>query len=261
MGIRMRGVALLAAALTAVTAGCGGRSDDTGKTSARTAGPSAKEAAKKPAARTTAARTIHFRAADGVMLEGAYTPAPRPRAPAVVLVHEYRGGPAQWEPLLPDLQRAGYATLNYASRSSQEIDETVLARDVVGAVAALRRRDEIDPDRVGLVGASIGGSAVAWALGTHRSLPVRAGVGLSAVEGPVFIDAGANGRLRPHDLLLIADRKEFSQARNIRDDAHGRGVTTWMAPAAGHGVVLLSSPEVKQKLLAWLRSRLGERRG
>jgi pimeloyl-ACP methyl ester carboxylesterase len=192
------------------------------------------------------------------MLAGAYTPGRRPRAPAVVLVHEYHGGPEQWEPLLPDLQRAGYATLNYASRSPQELDETILARDIIGAVAALRRRREIDPRRVGLVGASIGGSAVAWALGVHRSLPVRAGVGLSAVEGPAFIDAGTKGRLRPHDLLLIADRMELSQARNIRDDAHGRGVTTWMAPASGHGVALLSSADVRQKLLGWLRGRLGE---
>lgn len=258
MAIRPRGIALLAGAVAAFAAGCGTSSDGT-KTSARSGGAKAKEAGKKPAAPTAAARTIHFRAADGVMLEGTYTPAPRPRAPAVVLVHEYRGGPAQWEPLLPDLQRAGYATLNYASRSAQEIDETILARDVAGAVAALRRRREIDPRRVGLVGASIGGSAVAWTLGVQRSLPVRAGVGLSAVEGPAFIDAGARGRLRPHDLLLIADRKEFSQATNIRDDAHGRGVTTWMAPASGHGVTLLSSAEVKHKLLAWLRRRLGER--
>jgi pimeloyl-ACP methyl ester carboxylesterase len=253
-----RGVALVAGALAAFAAGCGGSSDGSSDPSPRPAGGGAKKPAKRMAAPTPPSRTIHFRAADGVMLEGTYTPAGRPRAPAVVLVHEYRGGPGQWQPLLPYLQRAGYATLNYASRSPQEIDETVLARDIVGAVAALRRRREIDPRRVGLVGASIGGSAVAWALGVDRSLPVGAGVGLSAVEGSAFIDAGEKGRLRPHDLLLIADRNELSQARNIRDDAHGRGVTTWMAPATGHGVALLSSPDVRARILAWLRSRLGE---
>ncbi|HYZ28408.1 MAG TPA: hypothetical protein VE570_05070 [Thermoleophilaceae bacterium] len=175
----------------------------------------------------------------------------------MILIHEYRGGPEQWRELVPVLQQAGYAVLNYASRSPQEIDETVLARDVVGAVAAMRRRTDVDPRRIALVGASIGGSAAVWAIGVRRNVPVRAAVGLTAVEGPALIDVATKGRFRPHDLLLIADKKEFSQVQNIREDANGRGVTTWMSPFRGHGVRMLPSPAVKQKVLGWLRTHLG----
>jgi pimeloyl-ACP methyl ester carboxylesterase len=209
-----------------------------------------------PAAAKQAGTTIRFKASDGVPLEGRFIPGPGRRSPAVVLIHEYRGGPEQWQEFVPVLQRAGYAVLNYASRSPQEIDETVLARDVIGAVSALRRRHDVDRRRIALVGASIGGSAAVWATGVDRRVPVRAAVGLSAVEGPALIDVATKGRFRPHDLLLIADKKEFSQVQNIRDDADGRGVTTWMSPLGGHGVRMLPSPAVRQKVLDWLGTHL-----
>ena len=231
-------------ALVLLAAGCGGDSDKSAATQATTQ-------------QKTPSTSVRFRASDGVRLEGQFSPAGRGgRAPAVVLIHEYRGGPEQWEPLVPVLHRAGYAVLNYASRSPEEIDETVLARDAIGAVAALRRRRDVDPDRIALVGASIGGSTAVWVTGIHRRVPVRAAVGLSAVEGPALIEAGTKGRFRPHDLLLIADKKELSQAKNIREDAGGRGVTTWMSPFPGHGVRLLPSAQVRKQVLDWLRTHL-----
>jgi pimeloyl-ACP methyl ester carboxylesterase len=242
--------ALVAVAL--VAAGCGSDSDKPAATQAKTA----QQPATAPQPKTPSV-TIRFRASDGVRLEGQFSPGRGDRAPAVVLIHEYRGGPEQWEPLVPVLHRAGYAVLNYASRSPEEIDETILARDAIGAVAALRRRRDVDPDRIALVGASIGGSTAVWVTGIHRRVPVRAAVGLSAVEGPALIEAGTKGRFHPHDLLLIADEKELSQAQNIREDAGGRGVTTWMSPFQGHGVRLLPSAQVRKQVLDWLRTHLG----
>jgi pimeloyl-ACP methyl ester carboxylesterase len=239
-------------AVVLLAAGCGGDSVKPDPAQPKTGSQPA--AAAQP---TTPSRTIRFRASDGVRLEGQFSPGRGERAPAVVLIHEYRGGPEQWEPLVPVLHRAGYAVLNYASRSPEEIDETVLARDAIGAVGALRRRRDVDPDRIALVGASIGGSTAVWVTGIHRRVPVRAAVGLSAVEGPALIEAGTKGRFRPHDLLLISDKKELSQARNIREDAGGRGVTTWTSPFQGHGVRLLPSAQVRKQVLDWLRTHLG----
>jgi alpha-beta hydrolase superfamily lysophospholipase len=237
-------------ALLLVTSGCGNASDEPAK-------PAAPKSQTNATPTAWAGTPIRFRASDGVSLEGRFVPGRGRRAPAVILIHQYRGGPEQWQEFVPVLKRAGYAVLNYASRSAQELDETVLARDVLGAVKALRRRHDVDPRRIALVGASIGGSAAVWVAGVYRNTPVRAAVGLSAVEGPALIDMSTKGRFRPHDLLLIADRKEFSQAQNIRDDADGRGVTTWMSPFGGHGVALLPSAAVRQRVLDWLRTRLG----
>jgi pimeloyl-ACP methyl ester carboxylesterase len=252
---RLRSLTLVAA-LAVLPAGCGDESGKSGNTHPATAHDTG--SVRSPAPAAAPGSTIHFKSSDGVRLEGRFSPGPGRRAPAVILIHEYRGGPEQWQDFVPVLNRAGYAVLNYASRSSQEIDETVLARDVVGAVTAMRKRDDVDPRRIGLLGASIGGSAAVWTVGVKRGVPVRAAVGLSAVEGPALIEMGTNGRFKPHDLLLIADRKEFSQAQNIRADANGHGVTTWMSPLNGHGVRLLPSREVQEKVLAWLRGHLVE---
>jgi pimeloyl-ACP methyl ester carboxylesterase len=205
-----------------------------------------------------APRTIHFRASDGTALAGNYLPGPRPHSPAVVLVHQYRGGPDQWDPLIPVLHRAGYATLAYASRSAAELDERVLAKDVAGAVAALRGRPEVDGRRIGLLGASIGATTVAFTIGHDPALRLRAAVGLSPVESPGLIDAGTKGRFRPHDLLLIADRREIADSKSIADDAGAKGVTTRVAPANGHGVALLPDRSVRQAILSWLGERLSE---
>lgn len=210
-----------------------------------------------PAARATAAPppehwVVHFRAADGRRLHGRLTPARRSHAPAVVLVHGLYGEPSQWDAFVGHLHRAGFTTLAYASRSDHQPDEGVLARDLTGAVRALRARPEADPDRIVLAGASVGGSTVAYALGTQPGLPVRGGVAFSALEGPREIALARRRAFRPHDLLLITDQREAGNARALRADAHGAGTSIHVAETTGHGVDLASDPSAREQAIAWL---------
>lgn len=198
-------------------------------------------------------RTVRFRASDGRRLHGELTPAGRPHAPAVVLVHGLYGEPGQWDDFVGHLHRAGFATLAYASRRDDEADEAVLARDLTGAVRALRARPAVDPDRIVLAGASVGGSTVAYALGTQPDLPARGGVGFSAVEGPREASLSKRDAFRPHDLLLISDQREAQSSRSLRSDAHGEGVTTFVAETMGHGVALLADATVRARAIAWLK--------
>ena len=232
----------------ALLAGCGG-----------TAAPPPR-ATPAPAATAVAApepRALRFRASDGHRLRGELTPAARPHAPAAVLVHGLYGEPRQWDELVRDLHRAGFATLAYASRDDDEVDESVLARDVAGAVRALRDRPEADPDRIVLAGASVGGAAVAYALGTRPGLPVRGGVGFSAVEGRHVVARARRGVFRPHDLLLISDQREAGTARALRADAGGEGVTTYAVETTGHGTALLVDAGVRARTVAWFERLTG----
>ena len=238
----------LALAGLVVLAGCGGDPAP------------APRATPAPAARATASptpapphRIVRFRASDGRRLHGEFTPARQPDAPAVVLVHGLYGEPSQWDDFVGQLHRAGFATLAYASRSDRQPDEAILARDLTGAVRALRARPEVDPERIVLAGASVGGSTVAYALGTQPDLPARGGVGFSAVEGPRELALAKRRAFRPHDLLLISDQREAQSARDLRADAHGKGITIHVAETTGHGVALLSDASVRAAAIAWLR--------
>ena len=198
-------------------------------------------------------RVLRFRASDGHRLHGQLTPAARRHAPAVVLVHGLYGEPAQWDDFVGHLHRAGFTTLAYASRRDDEADEAVLARDLTGAVRALRDRPEADPDRIVLAGASVGGSTVAYALGTQPSLPARGGVGFSALGGPREAALGKRHAFRPHDLLLMSDNREAQNARELRADAHGHGVTTYSSETTGHGIALLADTGIRDRAIAWLK--------
>ena len=95
--------------------------------------------------------------------------------------------------------------------------------------------------------------AVAYALGTQPDLPARGGVGLSAIEGPREVALSKRHAFRPHDLLLISDHREAQSARNLRADAHGKGITTYFAETTGHGVALLADATVRARAIAWLK--------
>jgi len=237
----------LAAALACATAvaGCGGEGEPK-----RAAGP-------EPTATATVApapppaRAVSFPASDGKRVTGEYTAAGR-RAPAVVLLHEIRGGPDQWEDLVPDLHEAGFATLAYRSRPS--IIERERVPDVLGAVRWLRGRPDVDPRRIGLVGASIGASTAVYAMATGARRTAAGAVALSPPDSADIWDLQGGDRYRPHDLLLVSDDRESSSVEGMLDGAVRSKALR--SQRAGHGVALLAEPGVRGALLDWLRERL-----
>jgi alpha-beta hydrolase superfamily lysophospholipase len=201
--------------------------------------------------------TVAFRGTDGVDGEGTFVPAGRPgRAPLVVLVHEYRGGPEQWRPLVALLHRAGFASFRFGLRKIGELDESVDARDVRGALSVLSRQSAVDSSRVAVVGAGVGASTASWVVGMRPDAGVRAAVGLSPVDGAELLRAGRRGEFHPHDLLVIADREELQGGRFIARGPGGSGVTLRTARSTGHGTALLRDPEVRRGIVDWLRRRL-----
>jgi poly(3-hydroxybutyrate) depolymerase len=241
----MRLAPTLAVALGAgvLAAGCGGTD--------RPSPPAPRAPAASTPAPVPRGNPVRFRATDGVRLRGRLVPAGRGRAPAVVLVHQSDGGPEQFDDFLRYLHAAGYSALVYVSRPMPgRMDETANARDVAGAVRMLRHRPRIDPRRIAVVGASIGGAAAAYLAFTRTGRSLPAIVGLSPAD---FAGDPPRGR-HPHDVLLIADSTERSSADFIAQGSTGIEVRT--SPARGHGVALLPDARVRGWVLGWLRARL-----
>jgi bile acid acyltransferase/acyl-CoA thioester hydrolase-like protein len=249
-GVRRSWIAAALAAGIALAAGCG--EEERAPATAATATPTAtpERVAEPPAA--PPARKVRFRATDGEPVSGRYTPAGR-NAPAVVLLHEIRGGVDQWAPLVPFLHEAGFATLAYTSRGS--VMESERLPDAIGAVRWLRTRPDVDADRIALVGASIGASTAVLAMATRARAAVDAAVALSPPDSGDIWALQDDDRYRPHDLLLIADASEASSAEGMLDGAvRSRFV---QAEGSGHGVALLPERDVHDALLGWLGERVG----
>jgi hypothetical protein len=245
---RARAAAVALAAAAAI-AGCGG--DDGGPADRPRAEATATATAQPAPPPAPRASTVRFKAADGEPVTGKYTAAGR-RAPAVVLLHEIRGGPDQWAPLVPYLHAAGFATLAYRSRASAFEHERL--PDALAAVRWLRSRRDVDPRRLGIVGASIGASTAVLAVATGARGTVDAAVALSPPDSSDIWALQDDDRYRPHDLLLVSDERESTSAKGMLDGAVRSRVMRSAGP--GHGVALLREPGVRDALLAWLDERV-----
>jgi hypothetical protein len=248
----MRRAALVLVMLAAALAGCGGdAAPERAPVASATPGATASPAqAATPA--TPPTRAVRFRATDGRRVEGRFSEGRGRNAPAVVLLHEIRGGPDQWTPLLGSLHAAGFATLAYRSRPS--IVESERLPDAIGALRWLRSRRGVDGSRQGMVGASIGASTTVLAMAGEGGRLARAAVALSPPDSSDIWDLQGRGRYRPHDLLLVSDQRESSSAEGMLEGA--RRSRALVSERPGHGVALLPEPEVRRSLLRWLQTRV-----
>lgn len=215
--------------------------------------PAATKATATPTATATPPRTVHvrFRAADGRAVTAQYAPAGKD-APAIVLLHEIRGGPDQWDDLTGDLHAAGFATLAYLSRPS--VMERERVADTLGAIRWLRARPDVDRGRLALVGASIGASTTVYAMAGGARRTVDAAVALSPPDSSDIWDLQDHDRYRPHDMLLVSDDREAASAESMLEGAVRSRAIRSKRP--GHGVALLAEPGVRGALLDWLGQRV-----
>ena len=143
------------------------------------------------------ARDVSFSASDGVPLSGWYVSS-RNRA-AVILLHGSHGDRTSTEDYLRFLSRAGFGVLAFDARGHGGSGGHTNAlgwqadRDVAGAVAFLRRRQGVDPNRIGMLGLSMGGEVALRA--AADGIPLRAlvadGAGASTTGDSRLVSHGS----------------------------------------------------------------------
>ncbi|HTE60693.1 MAG TPA: acyl-CoA thioester hydrolase/BAAT C-terminal domain-containing protein [Solirubrobacteraceae bacterium] len=245
----------VAAVAAALVAGCGG-DDAPAPTASKPTAMATATATPTPAPteappNAPAAKDVKLRATDGEPVRGRYTAAGRD-APAVLLLHQSDGGVNQMDPLVPYLHAAGYATLAYQSRPSPMEAERL--PDALGALRWLRDRPDVDPERLALVGASIGASTTVLAMATKARTTVDAAVALSPADSSDIWALQDDDRYRPHDVLFITDDSEAASAEGMLEGAVRSELVRSQGP--GHGIALVSEQGVRDALLGWLDHRV-----
>jgi dipeptidyl aminopeptidase/acylaminoacyl peptidase len=203
--------------------------------------------------------------------------------------------------LLPGLVKAGVVVLSYDKRGIGQSEGeccpgdtghfNLLTADAVAAVATLRERPEVDPERVGLVGASQAGwiapraaetaNAAFVALAASPTIPERTSnlyEQLSA-EGDLtrqeisarLREQGSKGYDPKPDLsaMTMPGLWEFGTAdvntpfnesvAVLRDLKSGHDFTVMVFPGAGHGLLdnPPTTPDAIPRLIAWVQKNDG----
>ncbi|MEE8200939.1 MAG: alpha/beta fold hydrolase [Candidatus Acidoferrales bacterium] len=108
---------------------------------------------------------VEFTTPEGETLKGWFFPGSR-GGPAVILCHGYRSSRLDILTLTTTLQNHGYNvfTFNFAGHGDSPVGYTTLGyketEELLAALEALAARDDIDRERIGLWGYSLGGYAV-----------------------------------------------------------------------------------------------------
>jgi fermentation-respiration switch protein FrsA (DUF1100 family) len=118
---------------------------------------------------------VSFRATDGVELLGWFVPGAGTGATIIASHGSGANGPGTY-PLYAFLNRAGYHVFVFDHRAHGQSSgrATTLGplevRDLLGAVAYIRARPDVDPQRIGAIGCSMGAGVVIGAAATESAL-------------------------------------------------------------------------------------------
>jgi uncharacterized protein len=172
--------------------------------------------------------TVQFPAQDGLRLSGWFVPAPadsRRKKATAVLVHGWAWNrlgdtaedvtsnligntPVDMLRLLYHLHQEGFHVLTFDLRNHGEsaaappitfgLDE---ANDLLGALTYLKGRTEVDPERIGVVGFSMGANALLYTLA--QSDQIGAAVAVQPTSGPVYAPRMGTDLFGPLGQLII----------------------------------------------------------
>lgn len=216
---------------------------------------------KAPATAPVSARTVYFKASDGVQLEGKLYG--KKVGVGVVLSHQFNSDQSGWFAFAQQLASEGFAVLTYdfrgycpggdagCSRGKKDIANEW--KDVVGASDFMRKQGV---SRLFLIGASMGGTASLDAVGGGR-LSVEGVITLSApdsFEGAVITQPELAALHGPK--LFIAGRDDpggAAGAANYFYDNVGRPKQIAIYPVADHGTELLSGASGTQATAAVMK--------
>jgi uncharacterized protein len=233
--------------------------------------------------------SVSFASSDGLELSGWYRPS-RNRA-AVVIVHGAGGDRTGAVAHAELLARHGFGVLVYDSRGRGESEGSPVGfgwgwpKDVAGALAFLRRRSDVDPQRIGGLGLSRGADVLIQVAAEDQRLKAVVADGATGgsfadyrnlgeeAEGPPFyltmytaarVLSGESpgrplkdvvARIAPTPLMLIATGGSLPAERDFNRiylEAAREPVELWDLPDVDHTAAIRQRPEEYERRVVGL---------
>jgi alpha-beta hydrolase superfamily lysophospholipase len=206
---------------------------------------------------------VEIPAADGLTMHGTFTPGQGGDGAAVLLLHMYGSDRSSWGPFAEAIAQSGISALALDLRGHGQTggaeDWEQAQDDVARAVEWLRALPGIDPDRVGLAGASIGANlSLVQAAGNPAAVAAVALLSPGLDYFRVKID-GLAAQVGDKPLFLAAAEDDGYSAQTVRilSEESGGGAVLEIFEGSAHGTDLFSAhPELAERLFAFLQDSL-----
>jgi len=214
-----------------------------------------------------AASNITFVTSDSITISGQLRrPAARPGTslPTVILIHQGFRTRAEWNPFLSAFSEAGYATLPYDIRghgasggtfSSADFDNpNTSPKDLEAAIAFVTSLPGTDPDRIGIVGSSIGGNLACVA---SQNRWVKTAVNISGKTSAAR-NLAAVSKLDLESMFHISSSGDGGGQRAIwANELHGFTTGTRkieiVPGSSAHGVSVINADRtLLNRIISWL---------
>ena len=255
---------LLIFSITLISIACGSGSSQPNANATSTATPPA--SASTPL--SSASGNVNIRSADGLVLVGSIYPSDKPNSPAVLLLHQWQSDRHSYDELAKQCQAKGFSVLSIDGRgfgdSTKTADgKTVTAErtdaavkgmlgDVDAAFKYLSEQKNVDPRRIGIVGASYGSSLALIYAADH---PYVAAVALLSPGLNYFGNMPTEPAIKKYGdrpILLVAaddDKESADSVKKLKADGASDKYETEIYPKGGHGTGLFGAKVGLENLL------------
>jgi pimeloyl-ACP methyl ester carboxylesterase len=222
-------------------------------------------------------KTVSINSPDGVVLVGTFFESEKPNTPALLLLHQWQSDRHSWDSFAKEMQNDGFNVLAVDGRgfgeSTKRADGTVVSAertddavkgmlgDVGAAFDFLSKQKNVDPNRIGIVGASYGSSlALIYAADNPKvAAVVLLSPGTNYFGNLQTEPAMAKYGSRPAFLAAAEDDPDSAKAVMILGEvaAEPRRALVVSVPKGGHGTALLDVDGVRKPLKTFCDERLG----
>lgn len=201
--------------------------------------------------------------ADGLEIWGDfYAATGDEKAPAALLLHQFNGSSFEWQEFAVPLAAAGYNVLAVDMRgqglTGGDIDWKLAESDALALMGWLRDQDTVDPDRVAVVGASIGANLAlrtcAQDEACHAVIALSAGLGYFGVATEDVV-----ADMKDKAIFFAASQNDTPAGNDIKDLAAAAPskadvLMRIYASSNRHGTAMFSFPDLIPLMLQWLEN-------